>query len=213
MEIGHAAPLIERSAFSSRPFSRARCRAGMHSVKQQVIRLIHEHQAAVFWAIVLLNAKPEQERGFQRHERSPGLRAGYLNARKQVGYVFHGASCLVTLPGLEVNFDFAKEGWCTGIDSWFLVNFLQDNPAVQAQHPLLTSREQVEQVLLELKQDGMLTRRVYSALDGRYFLTADLGNPRPPTVTCMRPTKALLHDTGCATVAIAEPGLGSSVSR
>ncbi|MFD2721005.1 DUF6896 domain-containing protein [Hymenobacter monticola] len=116
----------------------------MHPVKQQVVRLIHAYQAAVFRAVALLNAKSAQEPGFQRR------RTGYLDAHQQFRYAFHGAGCLVTMPGLEVDFDYAKEGGCAGIDGWFLVNFLEYNPAVRAQHPLLTSGASVEEALLEL---------------------------------------------------------------
>ena len=71
-----------------------------------------------------------------------------MDAQKQGRYAFHGTGCLVVLPKDEIDFDYTKEGGCTGIDRWFLINFLQHNPAVQAQHPLLTSGEEVEQALL-----------------------------------------------------------------
>ena len=155
----------------------------MPTVKQQVLELIHAYQTAVFRAVNLLNAKSAQDPGFQRHQESPGTRAGYLDAQQRVRYAFHGTGCLVSMPGCEVDFDYAKEGGCTGLDPWFLLNFLQDNPAVQAQHPLLTSDEEVEQGLRALEEEGVLARHVYSAHDGRYFITAELENLHPPTVT------------------------------
>ena len=159
----------------------------MPSAQHQVQQLIHDYQAAVYRAVALLNAKSAQEPGFQRHEESPGYRAGYLDAQQRVRYAFHGTGCLVTAPDEEVDFDYAKAGGCTGIDAWFLGNFLQSNPAVQARYPLLTSDEQVAQMLPELVAEGVLTRSVYSADDGRYFLPADLQNPHPPTVTLQMP--------------------------
>ena len=159
----------------------------MPTVKQQVLQLIHAYQATVFRAVNLLDAKSAQEKGFQRREASPGNRVGYLDAHQQVRYQFHGAGCMVILPGCEVDFDYAKEGGCTGVDPWFLLNFLQDNPAVRAQHPLLTSDKEVEQGLRALEEEGVLARHVYSAHDGRYFVTADLGNLHPPTVTLHPP--------------------------
>ena len=134
----------------------------------------------------MLNAKSEKDRGFQQHEESPGYRAGYLDAQQRVRYAFHGTGCLVTMPGLEVDFDYAKEGGCTGIDPWFLVNFLQSNPAIQAQYPLLTSDEEVAQVLQELVKEGALAQYVHSADDRRFYLTADIGNPNLPEVTLRR---------------------------
>ena len=153
----------------------------MQAAKQQVVDLIHDYQAAVYRAVALLNAKSEQEKGFQMH------RQGHLDSLKQVQYSFHGAGCMVTTPEFKVDFDYAQEGGCTGIDTWFLVYFLKSNSAIQAKYPLLTSDEQVEQVLQELVKDGLLTKHLYSAHDRRYYLTADIPNSNLPTVTLHMP--------------------------
>jgi hypothetical protein len=159
----------------------------MQPDKQQVVDLIHEYQAAVYQAVALLNAKSEQEKGFQRHQESPGVWAGYLDSAQQVRYHFHGAGCWVTTPFFTVDFDYAQEGGCTGLDTWFMVDFLKKNLAVQAKYPLLTSGEQVEQVLQELVIDGFLTRYVYAEYDQRYYVTAMIGQPNLPTVTLYQP--------------------------
>jgi len=102
----------------------------MPSVKQQVVDLIHDYQAAVYQAVALLNAKAKREKGFQQHYNSAGTRAGYLNEVKQVRYSFHGTGCMITTPEFEVDFDYAKEGGCTGIDTWFLFDFIESNPSI-----------------------------------------------------------------------------------
>jgi hypothetical protein len=155
----------------------------MFSAKQQVTELIQDYQTAVYKAVVLLNAKSKQDCGFQQREESPGCRAGYLDVQHHVRYVFHGAGCLVTMWGTEVDFDYAKEGGCTGIDPWFLMNFLQNNPAIQAKYPSLTNDLEVEQILQELVKDGTLVQHVHSADDQRFYWTADIGNPNLPEVT------------------------------
>lgn len=159
----------------------------MRSAQQQVVDLIHDYQAAVYKAVALLNAKSEQERGFQRHEESPGAWAGYLDDLRQVRYHFHGTGCLVTAPEFEVNFDYAREGGCTGVDTWFMYDFLESNPAIEAKYPLLTSGEQVKQLLEELAHEGLLTKDAYSVGDRRYYLTTDIGNPNLPEVTLHSP--------------------------
>ncbi|UOQ68985.1 DUF6896 domain-containing protein [Hymenobacter volaticus] len=141
----------------------------MPAVKQQVVALLHEYQAAVYQAVALLNAKSEQEKGFQRPEVSPGVRAGYLDALQQVRYHFHGAGCKITTPAFTVDFDYARDGGCSGIDLWFLVDFLESNPAIQAKYPFLTNGEQVEQVLEELVKEGLLTRYWYSGTMGVFI--------------------------------------------
>ena len=143
----------------------------------------HDYQAAVYQAVALLNAKSGREKGFQRHYNSAGTRAGYLDEVKQVRYSFHGYGCMITTPEFTVDFDYAKEGGCTGIDTWFLFDFLESNPGIQARYPALTSEEQVEQVLQELTQEGLLSKQVYAVDDRRYYVTADLYNPDLPTVT------------------------------
>lgn len=154
----------------------------MQSVKQQTMNLVHDYQSAVHRAVALLNAKAEQEKGFQQHEERPGCRAGYLDEDKQVRYAFHGAGCFVIMPEFKVDFDYAKEGGCTGIDAWFLFDFLESNPAIWAKYPLLRSEEHVEQGLEELVEEGLLTQYVYSDDDNRYYVTADLWNSHPPRV-------------------------------
>jgi hypothetical protein len=148
----------------------------MSSVKQQVVALIHDYQAAVYQAVALLNAKAEQQRGFQKQ------RTGYLDDLKQLRYSFHGAGCLVATPAFKVDLDYAKEGGCTGIDAWFLGCFLESNATVRVKYPLLTSREQVQQVLPELVKEGILTQYVYAAYDGRYYLPVDSQRVNPPTL-------------------------------
>jgi hypothetical protein len=159
----------------------------MQSIKQQVVALIHDYQATVYRAVALLNAKSEQEKGFQMHDEIPGVRAGYLDSSKQVKYSFHGTGCMITTPVFTVDFDYAQEGGCTGIDTWFMVAFLKRNPVIQAKYPLLVNEEQVEEVLQELVEDGLLTRYLYNEYDRRYYLTANSGNPNPPTVTLYMP--------------------------
>jgi hypothetical protein len=163
----------------------------MQPAKQQVVDLIHEYQTAVYQAVALLNAKSAQEKGFQRHQQSPGVWAGYLDNAQQVRYHFHGAGCWIATPVFTVDFDYAQEGGCTGLDTWFMVAFLKRNPAIQAKHPLLTSGEQVEQVLQELVVDGFLTKYVYSEHDQRYYVTATIGQPDLPTVTLYPPDEEL----------------------
>jgi hypothetical protein len=148
----------------------------MASVKQQVVALIHDYQAAVYQAVALLNAKAEQQRGFHKQ------RTGYLDELRQLRYSFHGAGCLVTTPAFKVDFDYATEGGCTGIDSWFLGCFLESNAAIQAKYPLLTSREQMQQVLPELVKEGLLTQYVYADYDGRYYLPVHSQRVNPPTL-------------------------------
>lgn len=159
----------------------------MPSAKQQVVGLIHDYQAAVYQAVAFLNAKSEQEKGFQMQQERPGVWAGYLDELKQVRYSFHGTGCLIMTPVFTVDFDYAEEGGCTGIDPWFLFYFLQSNPAIQATYSLLTSSEQVEQILQELEREGLLTRYLYSDYDRRYYLTADSQNSTLPTVTFYMP--------------------------
>ena len=159
----------------------------MPSAKQQVLALIHDYQTAVYQAVALLNAKSAQEKGFQMHQESPGYYAGYLDEQEQVRYAFHGAGCLVTTPAFEVDFDYSKEGGCTGIDAWFMVAFLKSNPAVQAKYPLLTSGDQVKQALQELEAEGVLTWYLHGEDDWRYYVTADIWHPNLPMVTLYMP--------------------------
>jgi hypothetical protein len=154
----------------------------MSSAKQQVIALIQDYQTAVYKAVAFLNAHSERNVGFQKQEESLGVRAGYLDDLKQVRYYFHGSGCLITTPAFQVDFDYALEGGCTGIDTWFLFDFLKNNAAIQAKFPLLISGEQVEQLLEELVQAGVLTKYLYSADDRRYYATADIENPNLPQV-------------------------------
>jgi hypothetical protein len=158
----------------------------MPLAKQQVAELIQDYQTAVYRAVALLNAKSEREIGFQKHQESPGVRAGYLDDLRQVRYHFHGIGCYITTPEFEVDFDYALEGGCTGIDAWFLFAFLKSNSFIRLKFPLLTSGEQVEQLLEELTQEGLLTKYLYSAHDRRYYLTAAIGNPNLPEVTLRR---------------------------
>lgn len=155
----------------------------MQPATQQVLNLIHAYQAAVYQAVAWLNAKSEQEKGFHWHEESPGYRAGYLDAHRRVRYAFHGTGCVVTAPEWKVDFDYAQEGGCTGIDPWFLFDFLRSNPAGRAAYPLLTKEENVAHGLQVLAQAGVLARFVHSEDDRRYYVAADLQNPHPPTVT------------------------------
>lgn len=158
----------------------------MQSAKQQVERLIHDYQIAVYRAVALLNAKSEQDRGFQRYER-----AGHLDEAKQVRYQFHGTGCFVTTPEFRVDFDYACEGGCTGIDTWFMVDFLKSNPAIKAKYPLLTNGDQVEQILQELAEEGVLTRFLYAADDRRYYVTTDIDDPSLPTITLFMPDEEI----------------------
>ncbi|WP_188816402.1 DUF6896 domain-containing protein [Hymenobacter cavernae] len=86
----------------------------MPSVKQHVVDLLHDYQATVYRAVALLNAKSQQEKGFQLQQESPGVWAGYLDEVRQVRYRFHGTGCLITTPAFQV--DYAQKGGCTGID-------------------------------------------------------------------------------------------------
>ena len=155
----------------------------MSSAKQQVAELIQDYQTAVYKAVVLLNAKSEREVGFQKQEESPGVWAGYLDDLRQVRYHFHGIGCLITTTAFVVDFDYALEGGCTGIDPRFLFYFLESNSSIRPKFSLLTSGEQVEHNLEELVQEGFLTKHLYSADDRRYYLTADIRNPNLPEVT------------------------------
>jgi hypothetical protein len=159
----------------------------MPSAKQQVVDLIHDYQAAIYSAVALLNTKSAQDKGFQMHDEIPGVRAGYLDSAKQANYRFHGTGCRITTPMFTVDFDYAQEGGCTGIDTWFMVDFLKSNPSMQVKYPMLISGEQVEQILQELVEDGLLTRYLYNEYDRRYYLTASIEDLNPPTVTLYMP--------------------------
>jgi hypothetical protein len=87
----------------------------MQSAKQQVVNLIHAYQAAVYQAVTLLNAKSAQDKGFQQHQQSPGVWAGYLDSAQQVSYRFHGVGCWITTPAFTVDFDYDLEG---GVLAW-----------------------------------------------------------------------------------------------
>jgi hypothetical protein len=163
----------------------------MQPAKQQVVDLIHDYQAAVYQAVALLNAKSAQDKGFQRYQQSPGVWAGYLDNEQRISYYFHGAGCWIKTPVFTVDFDYALEGGCTGLDLWFLVDFLKRNPTIQAKYPLLTNGEQVEQALQDLVVDGVLTRYVYSEYDERYYVTATIGQPNVPMVTLYNPDEEL----------------------
>lgn len=158
----------------------------MPLAKQQAAELIQDYQTAVYKAVSLLNAKSERAIGFQKHQESPGVRAGYLDEARQVRYHFHGIGCHITTPAFEVDFDYALEGGCTGIDTWFLLDFLKSNSSIRLKFLLLTSGEQMEQLLEELVQEGVLTKYLYSAHDRRYYLTTAIGNPHLPEVTLRR---------------------------
>jgi hypothetical protein len=120
---------------------------------------------------------------FQRQEESPGIRAGYLDDLQQVRYHCHGVGCRITTPTFTVDFDYALKGGCTGIDTWFLFDFLKSNAAIRLKFSLLTSGEQVVHLLEELVQEGFLTKYLYASDDQRYYFTADMGNPALPQVT------------------------------
>jgi len=85
-----------------------------------------------------------------------------------------------------VDFDYALEGGCTGINTWFLFDFLESNSSIRLKFPLLTSEEQVKQLLEELVQERLLTKYLYSADDRRYYLTAAISNPYLPEVMLRR---------------------------
>jgi len=70
----------------------------MPSAKQQVAELIQDYQTAVYKAVGLLNAKSEREVGFQKHQESPGVWAGYLDEAKQVRYHFQGLAATLLRP-------------------------------------------------------------------------------------------------------------------
>ncbi len=159
----------------------------MQSIKQQVMALVLDYQAAVYEAVALLNAKSEQDRGFQCRPEVLGVWAGYLDDLRQGHYHFHGIGCRITTPKAEVNFDYACEGGCTGVDPWSLVDFWQSNPAVRASYSLLINEELIEPALQELVSDGVLTQHLYAPDDQRYYLTADIGNPNLPRVTLHLP--------------------------
>lgn len=159
----------------------------MPSAKQQVVDLIHDYQNAVYNAVALVNAKSAREKGFQLHDETSGVRAGYLDSLKQVRYSFHGVGCKIITPEFTVDFDYAQEGGCSGIDTWFLIDFLTSNPLIQAKYPLLISDEQLEQILRELAGDGLLTRHLHNEHDQRYYLTASIGDLNLPTVTLYMP--------------------------
>jgi hypothetical protein len=82
----------------------------MTAEKRQFLDLVRDYQDAVARAVAMLNAKSEREKCFQMHRNEAGGYAGYLDAKCQVRYEFHGAGCYVTLPEVAVDFDF-------GIDS------------------------------------------------------------------------------------------------
>jgi hypothetical protein len=89
---------------------------------------------------------------------------------------FYEIGCRITTLAFAVDFDYAVEGGCIGIDAWFLLDFSKTNSAIRPKFPLLTSGEQVEQLLQELVQEGLLTRYLYAPPDGRYYVTADILN-------------------------------------
>jgi hypothetical protein len=154
----------------------------MTAEQNQLLSLIADYQAAVAKAASWLNAKAKEEPGFQRQQEQPGHYAGYLDEARQIRYVLHGAGCWVAGPDFKVDFDFAYADRCDGINSWFLGDFLQRNAAIKRQYALLTSIDQLRQLLQELEQEGVLTRNAGTLDEHLYHLTADRHNPNPPNV-------------------------------
>jgi hypothetical protein len=154
----------------------------MTAEQSQLLNLIADYQAAVAKAAALLNDKARTEPGFQRQQEQPGCYAGYLDEARQIRYVFHGAGCLVAGPEFKVDFDFACADRCDGIDGWFLFDFLRSNAAIKQKYALLTSDDQLKQLLQELEKEHVLTRNVGALDEHLYHLAADMHNPNPPTV-------------------------------
>lgn len=155
----------------------------MTAEQNQLVSLIADYQAAVAKAAAMLNDKARTEPGFQRRQEQPGCYAGYLDEGRQMRYLFHGAGCLVAGPDFKVDFDFAYADRCDGIDSWFLFDFLQSNAGMKRKYTLLTSADQLKQLLQELEKVGVLARNVDTLAGHLYHLAADRHNPNPPTVT------------------------------
>jgi hypothetical protein len=157
--------------------------------QQQVLALLNDYKAAVAKAVLLLNAKYAQDKGFLRQAE----RSGYLDKSGQQHYSLHGMGCLVTTPEFEVDFDFGWKGRCDGVDPGFLHHFLRKNAAVKEKYPLLISgaqagqyvqgAEQVERVLHELAGAGMVANNVCPFNERTYYLTADIQDPAPPTTS------------------------------
>ena len=154
----------------------------MTAEQYQLLSLVDDYKAAVAKAVVLLNTKSEKEKGFQVQQDSPGHYAGYLDDLKRIRYALHGIGCLVTTPEFEVDFDFGEAGRCDGIDAWFLFKFLVSNEGLKARHALLTSDEQVRQLLQELEEAGLMIRFPDLLAERLYYLATDIHNPNPPTV-------------------------------
>lgn len=152
----------------------------MKDETQELIALIAEYKAAVKKAVAYLNAKSEKDKGFQVQQESPGHYAGYLDELRRIRYAFHGAGCYVTTDEFKVDFDFGGEARCDGIDTWFLFDFLRSNATVKAKYPLLTSGEQLEQLLQKLEEDQLVMRGVEGSHEWTYYLVTDVHDPNPP---------------------------------
>jgi hypothetical protein len=157
--------------------------------QQQVLALLNDYKAAVAKAVLLLNAKYEHDKGFLRQDE----RSGYLDESRQRRYSLHGIGCLITTPEFKVDFDFGWEGRCDGVDPGFLHRFLRENAEVKEKYPLLISgaqagqyvqgAEQVEQLLQELAREGIVANNVDPFSERTYYLTADIQDPIPPTIS------------------------------
>ena len=150
----------------------------MITEKLQLLALIDAYKAAVATVVTLLNAKSEKDPGFQRE------RTGYLDGLETIKYGFHGFGCLVTTEAFMVDFDFGfafgQDGRCDGIDPGFLFSFLEDNEEQKSTYSLINSHKQVEQLLQELENDGVVARDVNSWSERLYYLTADIYDSHPP---------------------------------
>lgn len=154
----------------------------MVTEKNQVLNLIADYQAAVAKAANMLNTKAKEQPGFQRQQEQPGRYTGYLDEARQIRYTFHGAGCLVAGPEFEVDFDFALADRCDGINSWFLYYFLESNGSVKQKYALLTSADQVKQLMQELERDGLLFKNVDTLDEHLYYLVVDKHRSNPPNV-------------------------------
>jgi hypothetical protein len=154
----------------------------MNAEKNQLLNLLANYQAAVAKAAAWLNARAIKEPGFQRQQEQPGCYAGYLDDARQIRYILHGAGCRVMGPDFKVDFDFAHADRCDGINSWFLFDFLRSNADVKQKYPLLTSADQLIQLLQELEKEEILTRNVGASDEYLHYLAADRHNPNPPNV-------------------------------
>ena len=111
-------------------------------------RLIHEYQRAVRTVVAALRT------GFGCDDLLMARRNGEIPKDGVTGgieFSFHGAGCMGTGAGFEVDFDFGPDGRVDGFDAWRLWRFANQNPAA---YPQFQQLEDVQTALAKLARSG-----------------------------------------------------------